>query len=234
MNTRRSVLVIILAAVLLSSMVGMASASSQTWYWTNTVPSPSGVDYEVVKDGGRGNTHVNLGSGTSKIWVANEYVTAGPLDMHGTWTGQIRVYVKGAASAHDVDLRVDIGKFNPTSSTFTSADHDTYSGSHPKGYMIYWNSANTGQLHLDLSPGTLSISNGEYLAAKFSNEATAGDVNLTTWTGSPPAQNSPTYIDSPSTDPGYPVPELSTMALTGIGMLALGGFVLYRRRRNNK
>ena len=43
-----------------------------------------------------------------------------------------------------------------------------------------------------------------------------------------------THVDSPSTDPGFPVPEQPTIILTSTGLLALAGYVLYSRRRNNK
>ena len=44
------------------------------------------------------------------------------------------------------------------------------------------------------------------------------------------------HIDTPETDPGFPVPELPTIILMSTGLLALAGFVLYSRsrRRNGK
>jgi len=39
-----------------------------------------------------------------------------------------------------------------------------------------------------------------------------------------------TTISSPSADPGYPVPEMGTLALFSVGLLALVGYVAYRRR----
>lgn len=39
-----------------------------------------------------------------------------------------------------------------------------------------------------------------------------------------------TKLSSPSTDPGYPIPELNTLVLSSIGLLALAGYVVYRRR----
>ena len=38
-------------------------------------------------------------------------------------------------------------------------------------------------------------------------------------------------VTSPPTDPGYPVPELSTIVLFSMGLLLLGGYVWLRRRR---
>jgi hypothetical protein len=41
-------------------------------------------------------------------------------------------------------------------------------------------------------------------------------------------------LTSPSSDPGWPVPELSTLVLFSVGLLALVGYVGYSRRRNNR
>ena len=43
--------------------------------------------------------------------------------------------------------------------------------------------------------------------------------------------DSDSWITSPPTDPGYPVPELSTIILFSMGLLLLGGYVWLKRRR---
>ena len=40
-----------------------------------------------------------------------------------------------------------------------------------------------------------------------------------------------TKLSSPSADPGYPIPELSTFVLSSVGLIALAGYVMYRRKR---
>ena len=40
-----------------------------------------------------------------------------------------------------------------------------------------------------------------------------------------------TKLTSPSTDPGYPVPELSSLILFSVGLLALAGYVVYKKKR---
>ena len=44
--------------------------------------------------------------------------------------------------------------------------------------------------------------------------------------------NKRSRLESPSTDPGYPVPELSTLILLSIGLIALTGYVLLTKRWN--
>ena len=46
----------------------------------------------------------------------------------------------------------------------------------------------------------------------------------------PPGEH-PSMVTSPSTDPGYPVPELPTIILLSVGLLALGGYAWLKRGR---
>lgn len=43
--------------------------------------------------------------------------------------------------------------------------------------------------------------------------------------------NGESLLKSPSTDPGYPIPELSTFVLSSVGLIALAGYVMYRKKR---
>ena len=43
--------------------------------------------------------------------------------------------------------------------------------------------------------------------------------------------DSSAILTSPSTDPGYPVPELSSLILFSVGLLALAGYVVYKKKR---
>jgi len=40
------------------------------------------------------------------------------------------------------------------------------------------------------------------------------------------------YVKSPTADPGYPIPELSTLILFSSGLLALAGYALKKRKSN--
>lgn len=216
MDTKRNVLVILLVAALLSSMVCMASASSQTWYLTETDPGVTGAQYTMYKDSGVGTEFVGVSAGHFKVWVADESVSANQIDMGGQWDVAIRFWV---GDTSDVKLKVEIGDLS--GETFTPADLDeqVISG----GSYRWWNST-------AIWPASLEISNGEYLAIKVTNTgSTKAWIDPRAY-----PTNSPSRIISPSSDPGYPVPELSTIVLTSLGMLLLGGFVVYSRRRNNK
>lgn len=225
MNTKRSVLTIVLAAVLVFSIVGMASAAgTQEWYWTNYATGlTTNADYQMNKTSGHGTDHVrDIDANTELIWVADEAVTSGPLDMSGSWTGNIQYFVPSGGGGA-IKLKVEIGVLT-SGGTFTPKDDLTLDTTGSGGTVYDW--------PITLSPDPFSISNGQYLAIQFTNLVGSNTINVLTYYTYKPGD--PTYINSPSADPGYPVPELSTILLTSVGMLMLGGFVVYSRRRNNK
>jgi LPXTG-motif cell wall-anchored protein len=223
MDTKRSVLAIVLAAVLVFSMVSMASAFSQTWYLLNDITDkPTGADYIMTKGSGSSADHVReITAGSSKIWASRYPVSGSTIDMGATWTGNIRIYPKSGGSP-TIKARVDIGIIS--GETFTPKFYDEQTWTKP------------GQLHFDwpisLAQDPFNIADGEYLAVKFTNDATS-TTTVNVLCKPVPGPNSPSYIIYPFDNPVYPVPELSTILLTSTGLLMLGGFVVYSRRRKN-
>jgi len=74
------------------------------------------------------------------------------------------------------------------------------------------------------SAGNQDFSIGQRLAVNMSYICTG---ILTIDYDSPQAAS---HVDSPNTDPCFPVPEQSTLILTSTGLLALAGYVLLRKR----
>jgi hypothetical protein len=219
MDTKRSVLAVLVAAVLLSSMVGMASAVSQNWYMTDTDPSVSGANYLMHKDSGEGIIPVPINAGQSKVWVADEYVTVNQIDMSGTWNVNLTVLNVGAPGT--AKFKVDIGTLSGGS--FTSkgnADITPY----------YLGVFETKLFTMNIDTTDHTIGENDYLAIQVTDYT--GYINIQVLTVG--EVNSPSYIASPSTDPGYPFPELPTVLLTSIGLLALTGFVLFSRVEKRK
>ncbi|RCV64849.1 hypothetical protein C5S53_06715 [Methanophagales archaeon] len=216
MNVKRSTFVIVAALALLASMVGMASAAaSQTWYFTNA-PSEAGLHYEMHKGSGSGTADVSVLSNKHRYWNA-QAVAVDSIDMHGQWHVNIDYRVPGHAS-DDSTIEVEIGLWS---------DHFESKGTHEA--TATGGSVNRN-LNANININSFDMSSGDYLLLRVNNKNSYNiAVNTTSVSG-----NSPSYLSSPSTDPGYPVPELSTLLLTGMGALMLGGFVIYSRRRNNK
>lgn len=213
MNKRRSgLLVVVLALVLLVSMVSMASAA-QTWHMKDTASGAAGANYEMQKGSGNGtNIYLMIAKGDSKIWAADQSVAVdGGIDMIGEWTGQIRADGTGSFDAK-------IGRLS-SGGDFTGVDTDSKTVSGKANYTI------------SFSPSNFPLSKGEYLALELINTHASNDLRI--YVQYFDAPSSPSYLRFTNDDPAYPVPELSTLLLTCTGVLMLGGFVVYSRRRNN-
>ena len=221
MAIRRSAFVIIMAAVLLSTLVGVASAVSHSWYMLGTgTDAPEGVDYWMQKGSGSSGVSAALGPGAYATWGADESVSVNQVDMAGQWDVHVYLWV---SSMDAISVTVDIGRLNSSGTFIVAAGKEKtlpICGSHNH----WWNTT-------EINPTSFPISNGESLAVRVTNNDNADSITVVA-TGTP--TNSPSYIASPDSDPGYPVPELPTIVLTSLGVLLLVGFVAYSRRRNIK
>jgi len=80
---------------------------------------------------------------------------------------------------------------------------------------------------------TQDFSTGDWLAVRLSWDCPTDELQI--YYKAEAGNGS--YIEGPSTDPGYPIPELSTLILFASGLLALVGYVLLerdKRKRKNK
>jgi hypothetical protein len=206
------------AAVVLVSMVSMASADSQTWYLDSDEHFTGYYMWKGSDSECDGQIDVSLlGLGESLLWIADEPAECDVTFPAGTWTGQL----EWSAGLLIVGLLVDysIGVYDPATGQFT-ADGGT--------------STQLLVVPLDLSSGTtttfsiaadsFTVPEGKYLAFQFSPLVHI-DVARSILT------QGDSWIQYPYDQPPYPVSELSTIALFSTGLLALAGFVVYRRKR---
>ena len=179
---------------------------SQSWFLSNT----SGSNYIMYKgDMSKIEGTVTVSDGSSTIWGANEPAAVDVGFPAGTWTGKITL---SESFASDETFTVEVGSYE--GSTFTSAGSQTCTGA-----------ADKTTFSLEIPATAFDISNGNYLALNITNPPD-GSADLVIKTG---GGNS--YVTSPSTDPAYPVPELSTLILFSTGLLILAGYA-YMTRRN--
>ena len=149
-----------------------------------------------------------------EIWRANE-PSEGVGFPSNTW--RVRV-ISDPAFATGEQFTVEVGSYD--GATFTAAgngDH-TFTGD---GDKTIFSTSITGV-------DTFNVPTSDYLALRVTNPA-AGTADLVAKTGSGWG-----YLESGASDPGYPVPELQTIVLMSVGLLALVGYVGWRRRRRKE
>ena len=200
-SLKKSIVVCLLAAALLVSMVGMASADV-TWDLDD-----DGVMY---KEPHSETDSVTVTSGSSYVWRA-EY-PAQPAE--GVCFPSGRVW--GAF------LEVSENLTGKCTAYFGYWDGSTFhttgnSGTH-WSYNSYWH-----RNDLSISSQEFTVPHGNYLALKIEN---TGDSSFTVTT------DGDSECKWSEDTPPYPVPELPTIILMSTGLLALFGYVAYRRRNN--
>ncbi len=205
------------------ALVPTASAASQTWYLTNTA---SGTNDQMNKGSGQGSADVSisspLGIDTANIWVANEAASTTVNFGTSIWTVVIEVVSTGTSKA-----TIAMGTYNGV--TFTEKTGTWNSGS----------TLSTGTNSLTFTPSTaFTVSNTQYLALQITDASEyvlfppASDVaTVIDVTGS---GNAPSYIASPDSDPGYPVPNLSTLVLMSSGLVVGVGMLAYSNSNKKK
>ncbi|MEA1943952.1 MAG: hypothetical protein U9N07_01215 [Euryarchaeota archaeon] len=225
---------IILVLVMVSATAQMVSADagSQTWYLSHTDDGSNKVMYKGSQDGGEW----PVGIGTTRplcptctnpvIWVANQSAECDVGFSPGDWNVHLRKWVP---TPYTRSFNVSIGVWNENSLSFKSY-----------GYVCD-SFPNSRDVEFDIGASGFDVQQGEYLALRVENT----DPSHTTLLGTiytPFAirttdgymmgeQGFKSYISSPSTDPGYPVPELPSLILVSAGLLMLVGYA-YMGRRN--
>jgi len=188
----------------------MVSAGSQSWYLTDrTAGVPGDANYFIDKGSGAGTSNVSMGTGAHPIWAANE-AAAVTCDMSGTW--HVHIEFNGITGGETVDANVDIGVISGGSWDW-------------KGWCSVQELTSADSiLDVDIDVSDLTIDTGDYLAMDvWQHKGGSGDEEIV-------VTNGESYVESPNTDPGYPVPELGSLVLFSVGLLALAGYVWQRRR----
>ena len=201
-KTKRGIVAFLLAATILISVVGMASADSLRWDFDDDNTMYRGVHTETGT--------VTIAGTDDYRWDAENPATVSLTFSADIWTFNLECQ---SASA-DKKFTVDIGKWDGIAFTSYGTSSE---------YSFSTSTLVTGSIIANKIP----ISTGEYLAAKVTN---TGSVAFTLQT----IGQQHCDITYPPDTPDYPYPELSTLVLLSFGLLALFGYVGYRRRNNKQ
>jgi len=237
-ETKKAVVSFLIAAVVLVSVVGTASAASQEWYLR--FPDYGG---EVVNDGFTHSCDKTMSKteGVFSSTVDIRYLGGDdPSDWHVGWwyaespaecdlsfgDGDWRVFVDyDNLGIYSDTLYIQIFKVNDSGGAVALTQEFNATGLTTEAH-----DSNTYNL---TSTADHSIKQGERFAVRFRWNRD-GSNHLQIQYNNNAASMHNTHILSPETEPGYPTPELPTLVLFGTGLLALAGFVLYNRRKENK
>ncbi len=197
--------------------------NQQAWYFTNgsvTGPTGSGANYTMAMTKGveGGDCTITLAPGERVRFCADQLADGNVSFPEGDW--DVSYWLK---QLHE---------------------YDGYKGVHYRLQVVYPNESTStigtvytqlGQKQIlretslslpDAGPFTVPEGGRFALELEWSSDANG---NLEIYCNLPDRRAS--QVASPSSDPGYPIPELSTLVLLGVGLLMIVGYVALRKRK---
>lgn len=191
------------------AMVTAHPDTDQTWYLAD-----SSTPHEMYReDTGQGTVSVQIDNLGEAKWRANEAASGDMVFPAGDWN--VLLHFDPAPDNND-EFTGYIGMW----------DSGGGGGSWESPHASWTGDGTTQDFQETLSLDSFTVDNEKYLWFKISNLNNTGPVSLQLKVGS-----SNSVVISPTTDPGYPLPELSTVVLVSIGLAALGGYYVVARRR---
>jgi hypothetical protein len=201
--------------------ITLSVPNQQTWYFTNdsaTGPTWSGATY---------NRNMTKG-----VEGEDEKITLAPGDRVWFYAGQLaECNVSFSAGAWNVSYWVKTLDATESGTTLytilqniTSGGNSTVTGNEKA--ISY--SGNIQENVESLDAGIFTVpKDGRFAIEVFWPTGAAGGLEVYC---NPQGKHS-SHVTSPSSDPGYPIPELPTVILLGVGLLVITGYVVLRRNR---
>jgi hypothetical protein len=158
---------------------------------------------------------VVINNGASIIWFSQE--AAVPLDgvtfpacePDNAWSIQLKT------TNWKLTCDVVVGIGDPSGSFMAFLDQSISSRSY---------SSSGGILEVKVTLGSQTVPQGSYLAVMVTNKS--GSAKTITTAGGV------SYFASPDSDPGYPLPEIATGLMLGLGLSGLVAYVLIKRKKS--
>ncbi|MBN1454902.1 MAG: hypothetical protein JW945_01425 [Methanomicrobia archaeon] len=225
-NSTRYAFVFIAVVLFLVALVGAVSADSTCWYLTSTdvnnhpwtecsISEP--YEYMVMFKFNYSHNDVVIKDGTTYpnpvTWRANESAQVAVGFPADTW--QLQIYE--VTSGKEGTVNVSIGVWNGTECTWTTF---TAYGTNASVYV-----SGSNQI-INITASAFTVKPGEYLAVQIENVGNS-EIELKKYPASDPSAVG--RICTPF-DTNYPVPELAIVVLFSAGLIALVGYVGYRKR----
>ena len=213
--------ILVLGMLVLASMQVVGAETAQTWFFTDTnAPSPfTAGDYDKImtKGVGGGDVTITLAPGKRVWFYADQVAVCDVTFPAGSW--DVAYWVK-TLSTGEANTRLT------TRLCYASSD-----GTETRvkgGYNPISYSASLQENVEPLVPDdSFTVPQGGRLAIEV---LWSGSAKGTLEIHCNPPDKHASKVTSPSTDPGYPVPELPTFILFSAGLIALAGYVGLRRK----
>ena len=206
--------------------ITLSVQGQQMWYFsTDTVTGPTwdGATYNINMTKGveGGDDKITLAKG-ERVWFYADQVAESNVSFPAdTWN--VSYWVKATNPG-------DSGKQITTRLQGINSTGAKLSGSpYAQGHYNIKSPQNLEEVTESLNPtGTFTIPEGGRFAIEvlWTGDATG---NLEIYCN--PSGKHASDVTSPSSDPGYPIPELPTILLFGVGLLVIAGYVELRRKR---
>lgn len=210
-----------LIAVLLLSMTAIASAAvgTQDWYLDNEGHSDvSGANVMWKGDTSAVSGSTPIAAGDYQLWAADEAAAVDvtfPLgDEDVAWLVELRVDKAWATTSSK--CVIDVG-YCDTAGAFTS-----FGLSEEAKVRI-----GLDILYVEVQLDAVTVPAGDYLALQVWNNSGVDHEVVSSSTGCQGCS----WVKSPCSDPGYPVPEMATALLFGAGIVGLVGYAYVRHQR---
>ncbi len=222
---QRLIVILVLATMVLAGVGAVSATDSQSWHlldvtYTGTAAVDDTVHHKnfyMNKTGNATGNYMVLPNVTEKTtWWYAEY----PAQFDGVTFGEDNWIVNiSHANYNDFFIFADVCKVNESGEvTYLAHGNKTASGEYTT--ITCHDNTTTNQ----------TFNKDERLALKIYHNRTGTTTTARIYYYNA-TDGKYSNLASPSSDPGYPVPELSTIILFSTGLITLIGYVLITRRR---
>ena len=210
-----------------------AGSGPQTWQLDSEAVTPTSVIvgplvqgfttapmvYEMERTGGPGDDgqtgEVAIPASQTVTWISDEAAGAPVTFPSGAWKVEI---------ATEADWGTDGSNCLATFGMWNSGVYTPFTTLNL--VSVEWSDTGVAYVFkLDKQLGTATIPTDGYLAVQITNNDT---VKHTVYTDE---VEKASCVTSPQADPGYPLPEISTLAMLGLGLTGLAVFAIIKTRK---
>jgi hypothetical protein len=219
-------IILVLVVLVPSSVLATAPPShlgQQNWQLNNNIIG-SGV-YEMGKNPGpncnKPHSTVTISGHSNLIWIADQVSQGVTFPVDGPWVVEL---VTDSWDLADSTCTIQVGQWN--GSVFSELHVDTIHSD----FFSYPSSDTTAtMIRTEFQLSDFTIPNGMWLAIKVTNNEDS--IHIINTGASILPDSSASCVTSPSTDPGYPTPEVASIVLLGSGLIGLTGFGVFQYRK---